>query len=301
MIEISICICAYNEEQNIKKTIDSLLEQEHNKTEIKEIVVVSASTDRTNDIVKEYKDKRIRLIVESKRMGKANAINTFIKEAKYDICVLIGADIIPKSNAIEQLCLPFIDEKVGMTGSRVIPLNKKESFYGFMGCVEWEMAHRLSLISPKLGECTAFRKVIEYVNPSIDPHTAVDEAYLEYRITSMGYKLVYTPDAIVYNKTPMTLRDVIKQRKRIYTGHIHLKKTTHYEVSSLVIKVKAVLAWNYYLEFVRGFFWLPMVVMIEMYCMVLGMIDLYILKKNPYMWDMVKSTKQIEIGKIKEV
>jgi cellulose synthase/poly-beta-1,6-N-acetylglucosamine synthase-like glycosyltransferase len=303
MLEISVCICAFNEEQNIKRTINALLNQHHNRTEIKEIIVVSASKDKTNEICDAIckEDKRVKLIIEVERKGKASSINLFIREAKYDICVLISADVIPHPDAIEYLCLPFLNEedKIGMTGSRVVPSNNIKTFMGFMGHTEWQMAHKLSLRHPKLGECIAFRKIVSYVNPSIDPRTSVDEAYLEYRITDMGYKLKYVPESIVYNRTSETLSDTVKQRRRIYAGHIRLKRMTNYRVSSMDMDEKSKLALEVYWEYVRGFFWMPLVVLIEIFCMVLGMYD-YIKKREDIpIWKMSKSTKIVD--KIKEV
>lgn len=304
-MEVSVCICAYNEEKNIARTINALLNQHRNKIDIGEIIVVSASTDNTNNIVKDMarEDSRVKLIVEEKRNGKASAINLFIKEARYGICVLISADVVPDPNAIEYMCLPFLDEedKIGMTGSRIIPSNNIKSFMGFMGHTEWQMAHKLSLRHPKLGECVAFRKIVEYVNPAVDPRTSVDEAYLEYRVTSLGYNLKYVPESIVYNRTSETISDTIKQRRRIYAGHIRLKRMTSYSVSSLDMDEKSKLALEVYWEYVRGFLWMPIVVAIEFFCMVLGMLD-YIKSKNDIpIWGMIKSTKSVEMEKVKEV
>jgi cellulose synthase/poly-beta-1,6-N-acetylglucosamine synthase-like glycosyltransferase len=305
MLDVSICVCAYNEEQNIKRTIDALLNQHHNKTEIKEIIVVSASKDNTNKIVEDISknNNTVKLIIENERNGKASSINIFIKEAKYDICVLISADVVPHPDAIEYLCLPFLNEedKIGMTGSRVIPSNNIKTFMGFIGHTEWQMAHKLSLRHPKLGECIAFRKVVSYVNPSIDPRTSVDEAYLEYRITDMGYKLKYVPESIVYNKTSETLTDAIKQRRRIYAGHIRLKRMTNYRVSSMDMDEKGKLALEVYWEYARGFFWMPLVVAIELFCMVLGMWDYVKKKEDIPVWKISKSTKEVEVDRIKEV
>lgn len=306
---VSICICAYNEESNIRKTITALLEQERNKISIGEIIIVSASTDATNMIVKDMEkvDSRVKLIAEKERRGKASAINTFINEANFNICVLIGADIIPASNAIEQLCLPFLKEedKIGMTGARVIPSNSTKKFMGFMGNIEWEMAHRLSLISPKLGECVAFKRVLNENNhtprPILDPHTAVDEAYIEFKVLEMGYKLKYVPTAVVYNKTSETLKDAIKQRVRIYNGHLHLKNTTHYSVSSMNMWYKGKLALELYYGHVRFCFWMPVVVIIETMCIMKGVFDFYIMKRNPYIWKISKSTKAVVINDSKEV
>ena len=258
-MEVSVCICAVNEESNIANVIHALQEQYLNIVAIREIIVVSASTDKTNEIVSALskEDCRIILIAESERHGKASAINTYLNQAKYGICVFIGADIIPRNDSIERLCSPFISQDVGMTGAHSIPINDRTKFVGYMGSLEWEMLHRVASLYPKLGECIAIRKI-----SGIDPKTAVDEAFMEYYFTNKGLKLVYVPEAIVYNRTAENMADLISQRKRIYTGHLHLWGKTSYKVSTLGMGTKVNTAWGIYLEYIRGIVLMPMVAII---------------------------------------
>ena len=57
--DISIIVPIYNAEKFIKKCVDSLLNQ--TKKEIEIILINDGSTDNTLKILKEYKDKRIKL------------------------------------------------------------------------------------------------------------------------------------------------------------------------------------------------------------------------------------------------
>ena len=95
-IGCSIGIMAYNEEANIARTLQSLLEQTGPIVRIQEVIVVaSGCTDRTVPIVSEMaqKESRIRLCMQEKREGKASAINLFLKKATSPVVVLIGADV----------------------------------------------------------------------------------------------------------------------------------------------------------------------------------------------------------------
>src|SRR5215469_11970125 len=84
VIGCSIGIMAYNEEANIARTLQSVLEQTGPSIRIDEVIVVaSGCTDRTVPIVSEMalQEPRIRLCIQEKREGKASAINLFLKEA----------------------------------------------------------------------------------------------------------------------------------------------------------------------------------------------------------------------------
>ena len=292
MISISVGICAYNEEKNIGRLLRALLNQETNKIRIKEIIVISSgSTDRTNEIVREFTklDQRIRLITQPKRMGKASAVNEFLKNAEGDVCVLESADTVPAKNALEKLCIPFRDKTVGLTGGRPIPTNDRNSFIGFAGHLIWELHHRISLKNPKFGEFIAFRNIID----RIPEKTAVDEAWIEALIKKKGYRVVYVPEAICYNTAPQNLRDFIKQRRRIYYGHLHLKKEMRYEVSTVNLKniIDALKGMNLK---PKEWIYLGGAVFLEGISRFLGFLD-YLLKRDHFIWDIAESTKDVKL------
>lgn len=292
MISINIGICAYNEEKNIGRLLDALLNQRTRRIRIDEIIVVSSgSIDRTDEIVREFTkiDERIKLITQPRREGKASAVNEFIKHASGDVCVLESADTVPLEDTIERLCLPFYDENVGMTGGHPIPVNDKSTFIGFAGHMIWELHHRIALRSPKLGELVAFRKIID----GIPKNTAVDEAWIEALIKRKGYKVVYVPDAIVYNRAPETIRDFIKQRRRIHAGHLHLKKELGYSVSTMSIGGITSVVKELNLTPKEKFYFVG-AMMLEGISRVLGWLDYYVLKKDHVVWDIAETTKEVK-------
>ena len=68
---------------------------------------------------------------------------------------------------------------------------------------------------------------------TIPPDVAMDEAFVEALVVKRGLEVRYAPDAMVYNMGPTTVSDFIRQRRRNYAGHLHLKKKYGYKVSSL--------------------------------------------------------------------
>jgi cellulose synthase/poly-beta-1,6-N-acetylglucosamine synthase-like glycosyltransferase len=287
---ISFGICAYNEEKNIGNLLQSIQSQNTEKFQINQIFVISsACRDKTDEITENFhaKDPRIELIKEPQRNGKAAAINLFLKVAKGDICILISADTVIPPNSLELVCSPFLNPKVGMTGGHPIPVNNPASFMGFVSKYIWELAHQLSLSDPKLGEYIAFRNVLR----EISAETAVDEAFVEVEIKNKGYTIAYVPEAIVYNKGPATVKDFLKQRRRIYSGHLHLKNTKNYKVSSMgVFKLMKIVVRSIKPDW-RFILWTPAAVFLEFYARCLGSYDFYVKKRNPYKWEMVPSTK----------
>src|SRR5436309_10864840 len=233
-INCSVGIMAYNEEANIGRTIRSVLEQQGLSTRIMEVIVVaSGCTDRTVPIVAEIalQEPRVRLCIQEKREGKASAINLFLKQAISPIAVLIGADVIPEASALEYLCAPFKDPKIGMVGGRPVPVNDPATFMGHAVHLLWRLHDHLARIHPKLGEVIAFRNVIS----GIPTDSSVDEISIQALISQLGYQLIYRPDCVVYNKGPVTVRDFVKQRRRIYAGHLKVLQQQNYEASTMKV------------------------------------------------------------------
>lgn len=294
-LNVSIGVCAYNEEANIGRLLESLQHQRCNRIEIAQIVVVSSAFhDRTDEIVESFResDNRIELIKQPERRGKASAVNLFLKAGGGDVCILVSADTIPLDDAIEQLCLPFFEETVGMTGGHPIPVNDPLTFMGFVSHLIWQLAHEVSMIEPKLGEFVAFRNIVD----KIPEDTAVDEASIEAKVREQEYDLRYVPEALIYNRGPDKVSDFIKRHRCNYTGHLYLKKTTGYKVSSMgSFRLLKLVARTLNLNW-RSILWTPAAVVLEFYARILGTYDFYIKRKNIYIWDIASSTKVVTKG-----
>lgn len=292
MINCSIGIMAYNEEKNIGALLQALLGQKQKTSVIKEIIVVaSGCTDRTEEIVQKLcqRDSSIKLLSQPQRKGKASAINLFLSGACSEIIVLSSADVLPEQDTIEKLVAPFHQEDIGMTGVRAIPTNPKETFMGFIVHLLWHLHHLISLEQPKLGELVAFRKIFN----QIDEDTAVDEAFIEACILKCGLKLHYVPEAIVRNKGAETVRDFIKQRRRIAAGHLHLKQKTSHQVSTRSSPRILRLLFSAVPHNTKSILWSLAAIGLEAWARLLGYFDI-LLNKNPYVWPVAKTTKKID-------
>jgi len=284
---------AYNEEGNIGPLLEAMISQRLKNVSVTEIVVVaSGCTDNTEAIVREWMklDLRIHLLVQEKRSGKAAAINEYLSRAKEKVVVLCSADLLPELDAIERLVVPLADPEVGMTSSRPVPVNDPELFMGFAAHMLWELHHKINLTSFKAGEMIAFRKIFE----RIPYHTAVDEASIEPVVRGQGYRVEYVPTAVVYNKGPETVTDFLCQRRRIYAGHLAVRDTLGYSVSTMsALRILVLLLRN--LDFrPREFSWTWAVVGLEAYGRLLGLCD-YKKRRDHRVWEMATTTKQLKM------
>jgi cellulose synthase/poly-beta-1,6-N-acetylglucosamine synthase-like glycosyltransferase len=293
-LRCSVCLTAYNEEANIGRLLDAMLDQHLHEVEISEIVVVaSACTDRTVPIVREFmaKDDRIELIEQERREGKTSAINAFLQVAQEDICVLESGDTLPHENAVEHMVRMFRDPSVGMVGAHKIPVNTPDHLAGVFTYLRLQMEHELCLEIPRLGELIAFRKVFDRI-----PHdVAMDEAFVEAIIVERGMDVRYAPDAMVYNTGPTTLGDFVRQRRRNHAGHLYLKHKYGYKVSSMkkrkVARIAAGQAWRAIFGAIRLVWVLFLLAILEAWSRFLGWYDFAVRKDRHVVWDMAWTQK----------
>lgn len=89
-MRFSIIIPNYNSEKTIKKCLDSILQQTYKDYEI--IIVDDISTDNSVKFIKEYKDKRIKLIELHKKAFNGGARNIGVRESTGEYILFLDCD-----------------------------------------------------------------------------------------------------------------------------------------------------------------------------------------------------------------
>jgi len=90
MAKISVIISAYNHQKFVAKTIQSVLDQSFQDFEI--LITNDNSTDKTLDIIKSFKDPRIKLFENNINLGMVINTNNMIKIATGEYIAIINSD-----------------------------------------------------------------------------------------------------------------------------------------------------------------------------------------------------------------
>ena len=89
----TICIPAYNQEAFIGECIRSALEQSHPNLDI--LVVDDCSTDRTLEIARSFRDRRLTVLRNDSNLGLAGNWNRVVHLARGDyVKLLCGDDVL---------------------------------------------------------------------------------------------------------------------------------------------------------------------------------------------------------------
>jgi len=195
------------------------------------LVIASGCTDKTEEVVRKisHRDRRVKLISEKSKRGKASAINLILRETDGDILVLTDADVLPSSRSLSELVKSFRDETVGAVGGRPIPADDRNTFWGFLAHLIWtRMQDELLTTETQQGIFFQLSGYLCAINAQlihqIPKTTIAEDKYIGQAILRQRYKVLYEPKAVVYIHGPKSLRDFFTQRVRVLTGHWQVKK-----------------------------------------------------------------------------
>lgn len=300
--KVCIGVCAYNEEKNIGLLLKNLLAQQDLLPNCEIIVACSGCTDSTPHIVGKFQeaDQRVKVITQIERGGKAQALNLIFERASgSEALILTNADAIPDAGSINRLVKALYTSNVGAVTGRPIPFGKSVGLSGKIVKLIWDLHHMISTCeSVKMsGELCAIRSSL--VN-RIPANLATDEPYIEMLIRRQGYKIGYVPDAVVYIRCPDKFIEIIKHRRRIWAGHLHIKKMEGFTVSTSDFrKILSTLVKSFRFSF-RNLHVLVLFTGIEILSYLLARYDVS-RGKIPFVWETLKSTKTVCAESVEKV
>jgi len=115
---VSISVPAYNEGAQIRELLESLLALDYPRDRLQILVVSDCSSDETDDVVREYRDRGIELLRLEERGGKTKAENAAARHLTGDIIVNTDASIRIDPGALKRLVAAFSDPDIGLASGR---------------------------------------------------------------------------------------------------------------------------------------------------------------------------------------
>ena len=96
---ISVLLSVYNDDENIKKSIDSILSQSYKNIEL--LVIDDGSTDKTYEILNGIKDSRLKIFRNKDNLGLTKCLNILIKKSQGQILARQDSDDISLPTRLE--------------------------------------------------------------------------------------------------------------------------------------------------------------------------------------------------------
>lgn len=225
---VSIGVFAYNEVERIPLLLDSLLQQELSSNYVlKEILVVaSGCTDGTDRVVEKRAriDPRLSLIREPQRRGKSFAINTLLRHYRGDVLIFVNADARLLPGALSALLNAFHrDNRIELACGLASPDPSPNPVLNVIEEVWWRLHNSTLETLSDMDEgnhcCDELMAMRRGFAESIPSEVINDGAYLGVLGALRGTTVRFCPDAAVVVEIPTSLVGLVRQRRRILTGH----------------------------------------------------------------------------------
>jgi len=215
--KLTVIIPAYNEEETISDTLNTVLGSDYPKTKLEILVVNDGSTDKTAEIVKNFKGVKL---FNKKNSGKADSVNQAIKRAKGDFIAIIDADSYPSKTAFTELMKFFVDESVGASTGTILVRNKN-SLLEKMQAMEYVLiawtrktldAMQSVFVTP--GALSVYRKkALEQVG-YFDSRVMTEDIEVAWNLLRHKWKVRMATRALGFTSVPTSYKAWYKQRIR---------------------------------------------------------------------------------------
>lgn len=136
---VTFIVTVYNEETRIKDKLENTFSLDYPKARLQIVVASDGSSDRTNEIVRDYSSQGAELLDMPDRRGKENAQKEALKSATGDIIVFSDVATTMEIGGLRQLVSNFADPTVGCVSSedRLLGRDGKPSGEGLY--IKYEM------------------------------------------------------------------------------------------------------------------------------------------------------------------
>ncbi|MEU1162998.1 glycosyltransferase [Streptomyces sp. NPDC005921] len=218
---VSVIVPAYNEKECIANTLESLAQSTH---PIEVIVVDDGSTDGTSEIARAAADKlgmaNVR-VVRQENAGKPAALNNGVRNATYDIVIMMDGDTVFEPDAVHQLVQPFADPEVGAVAGNA-KVGNRNTVIGAWQHIEYVMGFNLDRRMYDLLRCMptipgaigAFRRDAVLQVGGMSEDTLAEDTDITIAMHRAGWRVVYQEHAKAWTEAPGSLKQLWSQRYR---------------------------------------------------------------------------------------
>lgn len=229
---LTILVAAYNEEQSILGTLQSIAAQDY-PGPLDVIVINDGSTDGTMDVLRSVSYPWLRIVDLKTNAGKANALNRGLDIARHALTVTLDGDSYLYKNALLNVVSRFLSEHpdTAAVAGAVLVRNSRANL--ITQVQEWDYFHGIASVkrvqSMYQGTLVAQGAFSLYRTPVLRevggwPDLVGEDIVLTWAILERGYRVGYCEDACSFTNAPDSFKQFIRQRQRWSRGLIEALK-----------------------------------------------------------------------------
>lgn len=229
---LSILIAAYNEEGNIRETLQSIQKQDY-PASVDILLVDDGSTDRTIAVARALDIPNLVIHEMGVNGGKAKALNAGLAQLRQKLVVTVDADTLLHSDALRRLVARYLADPPG-TVAVAGAMHVRNSRDNWLTKIqEWDYFHGIAVIK-RVQSLYQGTLVAQGAFSLFDRQAVLDaggwptlvgeDIVLSWKLLEKGMRIGYAEDAVVFTRVPATFRQYYQQRKRWARGLIEAFK-----------------------------------------------------------------------------
>ena len=223
---VTLLITAYNEARTIATKLDNCLALRYPAGRLDIVVASDGSTDGTDDVVRSYAARGVRLLAFDRRRGKPSLLNDAVPRCRGEIVVLSDARQRYDVDAIEALVENFADPAVGAASGELHLLNPTGVAVGAGVGAYWRYEKFIRKSESALDSCVGATGAIYAIRRAlfapIPADTLLDDVLIPMRIVRLGYRVVFEPDARAWDGVAAAPRQEYTRKVRTLVGNLQL-------------------------------------------------------------------------------
>ena len=215
---VTVIITAHNEERDLAAKLENTLALDYPANRLEILVASDCSTDRTDEIVRSYAPRGVRLHRQPQRLGKTAAQNAAVELANGEIILFSDATTLYTPNVLNAMLPNFADSTVGCVAGHLIYVDESQSntgqgarsYWGYETFLRRHESRASSLIG--VPGCLYAVRRTAYV-PLYNE--ACSDFIIATKMVEQGLRAVYEPTAVCTETTHNRPSSEMRMRVRI--------------------------------------------------------------------------------------
>jgi glycosyltransferase involved in cell wall biosynthesis len=246
---VSMVIAAHNEARVIGAKLENALGLDYPRDRLEVIVGSDGSDDGTDEIVAGFADRGV-VLRSLPRSGKAAALEAAVEAATGSIVVFSDANSEYDRGAIRALVRPFADPTVGGVAGDQRYVTGAVPGEGSGERDYWDLDRRLKVAESAAGNVISATGAIYALRRDLVPRIppgVTDDFTTSTAVIDQGFRLVFAPDAVAWERVAKAGRREYARKVRIMTrgfravalrrGLLDPRRTGFYAVQLLTHKL----------------------------------------------------------------
>ncbi len=215
---VTVLITAYNEEQAIRGKLENTLEIDYPKEKLEILVASDCSSDKTDEIVKEFAAKNVKLHRQTERLGKTMAQNAAVEKASGEIVLFSDATTMYQPDVLSAILPNFADKTIGCVAGKLVYVDDSQSPVGKGAKSYWNYETSIKISESRACSLIGVSGCLYAVRKSAyQPMYA--EACSDFLICTIlyrqGLRSIYEPNAVCTEETNRQTVKEMRMRVRV--------------------------------------------------------------------------------------